>query len=209
MECSRSLEAVIPGVQGRVLAVLAETTAELSLRTLARLAGASAAQASRVLRGLVDLGLVERREVPPSSLFTLNREHVTAPPLLALARAHSVAQDQMRSVAAGLSPSPASIVVFGSFARREADRHSDIDAVMVRPDDVGEDDDAWGDAVAEWSERVRAITGNSVAVIEVSRSEAVERLADGRRPLWAEIAREGIVVHGEPLTRPSRSPHGA
>ena len=42
------VEAVIPGVQGRVLAVLVETTAELNLRTLARLAGVSVAQASRV-----------------------------------------------------------------------------------------------------------------------------------------------------------------
>ena len=43
------VEAVIPGAQGRVLAVLAETTAELNLRTVARLAGVSVAQVSRVM----------------------------------------------------------------------------------------------------------------------------------------------------------------
>ncbi|MFQ5517665.1 MAG: helix-turn-helix domain-containing protein, partial [Acidimicrobiia bacterium] len=62
MNFARPIEAIIPGVQGRVLAVLAETTAELNLRTIARLSEVSLAQASRVLPGLVELGLVERRE---------------------------------------------------------------------------------------------------------------------------------------------------
>ena len=41
MDFVHPIEAVIPGAQGRVLAVLVETTAELNLRTLARLAGVS------------------------------------------------------------------------------------------------------------------------------------------------------------------------
>jgi DNA-binding MarR family transcriptional regulator len=74
----RPLEAIVPGVQGRVLSVLAETTADLNMRTIARLADASLAQASRVLARLVELGVVERRDVPPSSLFRLVRQHVAA-----------------------------------------------------------------------------------------------------------------------------------
>ena len=49
MDFVHPVEAVIPGAQGRVLAVLVDTTAELNLRTIARLAGVSLAQASRVL----------------------------------------------------------------------------------------------------------------------------------------------------------------
>lgn len=60
----RPIEAIVPGAQGRVLAVLAETTAELNLRTIAQLAGISQAQASRLMPDLVALGVVERREVP-------------------------------------------------------------------------------------------------------------------------------------------------
>jgi hypothetical protein len=37
------VQALIPGAQGRILAVLAETTAELNLRTIARLSGVSLA----------------------------------------------------------------------------------------------------------------------------------------------------------------------
>lgn len=85
MDFVHPISAVIPGARGRVLAALVETTAELNLRTLARLSGVSAAQASRVLPGLVELGLVERREVPPSSQFRLVRSHVAARAVLQLA----------------------------------------------------------------------------------------------------------------------------
>ena len=85
MDFVQPIAAVIPGAQGAVLAALAETTAELNLRTLARLSGVSVAQASRVLPGLVELGLVERREVPPSSQFRLVRTHIAARAVLELA----------------------------------------------------------------------------------------------------------------------------
>ena len=71
MDFVRPIEAIVPSAQGRVLAVLVETTAELNLRTIAQLSGVSQAQTSRLLPELVDLGVVERREVPPSSLFRL------------------------------------------------------------------------------------------------------------------------------------------
>jgi DNA-binding IclR family transcriptional regulator len=67
MDFVRPVEAIVPGVQGRVLAVLADTTAELNQRTIAQLAGVSQAQVSRVLPGLVEHGVVQRRDVPPAS----------------------------------------------------------------------------------------------------------------------------------------------
>lgn len=74
MDYTRPVQALIPGVQGRILGVLAETTGQLNLTTISRLAGVSSAQASRVLPELVHLGLVERVEAPPSALFRLMDE---------------------------------------------------------------------------------------------------------------------------------------
>lgn len=54
MDFVRPIEALVPGAQGRVLAVLVETTAELNLRTIAQLAGVSQAQASRLLPDPLD-----------------------------------------------------------------------------------------------------------------------------------------------------------
>ena len=181
-----------------MLAVLAQTTAELNLRAVARLASVSPAQASRVLPGLVELGLVERHEVPPSSLFQLNRENVAAQVLIELARARDTALERMGTAARELPRPPVSVVIFGSFARREADKHSDIDAVIVRPDDIDDDDDNWSGGVEQWRERVRTFTGNPVEVIEVDRAEASEKLASASS-LWRDIARDGVVAHGATL----------
>lgn len=195
MDFVHPVEAVIPGTQGRVLAVLAETTGELNLRRVAGLADVSAAQASRVLPGLVELGLVERREVPPSSLFRLNRENVAAALVIELSRAHDTSIERLGAAALELPLVPASVVIFGSFARREADRHSDIDVLIVRPDGVDEDDDTWAAGVEHWQQRVRAITGNRVEVIETNRAEAAKKLPS-KSPLWRDIARDGVVVAG-------------
>ena len=140
----------MPGAQGRVLAVLAETTAELNLRTIAQLAGISQAQASRLLPDLVALGVVERREVPPASLFRLVPEHVASQVLLALARSTDTVLDEMGRLVEALPQRPVSVIVFGSFARREAVVDSDIDVVVVRPAEVDEDDDAWSASIETW-----------------------------------------------------------
>lgn len=189
------VSAVIPGAQGRVLAVLAETTAPLNLSTLARLAGVSVAQASRVMPGLVELGLVERREIPPSSQFRLIRENVAAQAIIELARSRDAALNQIGSAAADLPLPPVSVIVFGSIARGDADQHSDLDVIIVRPDDVDDDDDGWATSIERWRSEAQAITGNTIEVLEVTQAEARTKLS-GNAQLWRDVARDGIVVHG-------------
>jgi DNA-binding transcriptional ArsR family regulator len=198
MDYVRPIEAVIPGVQCRVLTVLAETTAELNPRTIARLSGVSHAQVSRVLPGLVELGLVERREAPPSSLFRLVLEHIAAGPLITLARARDGVVEEMGCAAAALPIVPVSAIVFGSFAKGEADAESDIDAVFVRPVVVDESDESWADSVDQWRPRIHRVSGNAGEVLEVGSDEISARLSSGR-PVWRDIYRDGLVVHGRSL----------
>ena len=117
MDLVQPVQAVIPGSQGRILAALAETSAELSLRTIARLSGVSIAQASRVMPKLVELGMVERREVPPSALFRLVDEHVASRAVLALGGARRTVLEQVGRAASAVGPPPVSVIRFGSFAR--------------------------------------------------------------------------------------------
>jgi len=194
----RPVEVVIPGVQGRILAVLAETTAELNLRTIARLADVSPAQASRVLPELVTLGLVERREAPPSALFALVEDHVAARAVRALSRSREAVLKELETLAHKVDPSPVSAVVFGSFARGEADAASDLDVVIVRPAGVGEDDEPWVSSVEAWRTAAQRLTGNPVRVLEIDEPEVARRL---RRPtsLWADVIRDGVTVYGSPI----------
>jgi predicted nucleotidyltransferase len=194
----RPIEAVVPGAQGAVLAVLAETTAELNLRTIAQLSGVSQAQASRVLPRLVELGMVERREVPPSSLFRLVSEHVASRTILDLARSPDSVLRHIGEMARGLSLTPVSVIVFGSLARREAGVDSDIDIVVVRPTNLDEDDETWITSVEQLRAAVRRLTGNPVEVLEVDADEAASRLTSPNQ-LWADIRRDGLIVHGASL----------
>src|SRR3954471_2753689 len=122
MDFTRPVQAVIPGAHGRILAVLSQTSAELNLRTLARLSGVSLAHASRVMPALIELGIVERREAPPSALFRFVPESVAARAVTALAGARETVLDEIGGAASALVPAPASVIVFGSFARAEAVR---------------------------------------------------------------------------------------
>jgi predicted nucleotidyltransferase len=198
VDFARPIEALIPGAQGRILAVLAETSAELNLHTLARLSRVSLAQASRVMPGLVDLGLVTRREVPPSALFRLVPDHVAARPLLELARARTTVLQELGRRAATLDPQPVAVVVYGSLARGDSRPGSDIDVLVVRPDGIG-DDAHWHDQLEEWRRQAVELSGNPVELLLVDRDAAARHLRS-RRPLWAAIRREGIVVHGAALT---------
>jgi len=77
--------------------LITRTTAEINLRTIANLAGISSAQASPVLPKLVQLGLVQRREAPPSARFRLARENLGARFLDELAMLRSTAIGEVRA----------------------------------------------------------------------------------------------------------------
>jgi predicted nucleotidyltransferase len=145
----------------------------------------------------VALGIAERREAPPSSLFRFVPDHVAAAAVLALSRSRERALEALGHHAAAMRPAPVSVVVFGSLARADADVASDIDVVIVRRHGVA-DDDTWRATVEAWHGRARSLTGNRVEIVEIAEDDAARRL---RRPsgLWSAVANEGITVFGAPI----------
>lgn len=198
MNFRRPLEVLIPDAQGRILGTLARTAEELSLSTLADLSGVSLAHAARIVPRLVDLGVVERRDMPPAALVRLVPESLATRALVALADLRQTLMDTLRESADTIEPAPVNVTLFGSFARGDDDAASDIDVVVVRPRAIDEDDPAWSESIARWETHVRRISGNAVNRIEVSEDE-VAMLMRSRRPLWRAIAREGIAIRGRAL----------
>lgn len=198
MDFRRSVEAIIPDAQGRVLATLARTTQELSLSALAELSGVSLAHVARVVPRLVELGIVERHDVPPAVLVKLVPEHLASRSILLLADLRHTFLEELRESAQHIDPAPVNVTLFGSFARGEDDTKSDVDVLVVRPTSVEEDDSTWEGSIARWETHVRRISGNAVNRIEASEGE-VSKLMKSRRPLWQTIRREGIVLQGTAL----------
>ena len=191
------VEAVIPGAQGKLLAVFAETTAGLSVRTAARLSGVSLAQTSRILPELATLGILDRTEIPPSTVYQLVEENAASRAIRSLARSRDRVLSELGELAKSMVIPPVSIIVFGSFARGEAGRESDVDIVMVRGSCVDASSE-WSEGLDEWRRSARRLTGNEVEVMEVDEFDVSLRLRS-RRPVWQDIRREGIVVFGKTL----------
>lgn len=188
------VEAVIPGAQGKLLAVFAETTADLSVRTAARLSKVSLAQTSRLLPKLAALGILERADVPPSTLYRLVEDNVASRTIRQLAQARALVLTELGATAKAMPSPPLSIVVFGSFARGDADPKSDLDVLMVHRSGA-EASPEWSEGVERWRHVVHRLTGNEVDVMEVDEQEIGPRLRS-RRPLWRDIRRDGLSVFG-------------
>ncbi len=199
MDYSAPVEALLPGVQGKVLGVLARNHAELSMRAVARLAGVSPQQSSVVLGHLIDLGLVERRDEPPVALVRLSPDNVAAQTVAALASLRQTVLHRLADLAASISPAPASLVVFGSFARAQARAGSDLDVLAVRPAGPPGDGNGWTDSLGAWTDRARRIVGNPINLVEVSADELPELLSRPAPSLWSEIAAEGVLLLGAPI----------
>jgi predicted nucleotidyltransferase len=193
-----TIEALVPGARGQVLAALTRDTSVRTLRQVALAAEVSWSQTAQVVDDLADLGIVERRQTPGATLVRLVPGNVGAELLRSLTDLRVPATDALRRVAASIAPAPLNLTVFGSFARGEARRDSDIDVVAVHPSfKTDGEDNRWYDSVGRWVDEAMAITGNPVNLIDLGGDE----LLNGQQAAeWVEAAvKEGVTLAGRPL----------
>jgi hypothetical protein len=192
---------VSPTLEGDVLVVLAGTTRPLTGREVARLArrGTPPAVAAALTR-LVDQGLVLRDEAGGAYLHTLNRDHLAAPAVLVLAGLRTEMFDRLRAAVAEWDVQPVSAVLFGSAARWDGDAKSDIDILLVRPDDVDEEDERWRGQLERFSDAVHAWTGNEASLIDLSEAD-VPGLVNARPPVLGSLRADAILLAGTPPDR--------
>lgn len=185
---------------------MSRTSTELTMRTVAQLAGVSTQQASVVIGRLVDLGVVERRDVPPASLVRLAADNLAAQAVASVANLRSAVLEHLSALAVEITPAPASLVVFGSFARGEAGSDSDVDVLAVRPPGLSYGADGeWIDSLGLWADQATSAIGNPVNLVEIEAAELRGLLAGPGPSLWHDAARDGVVVAGSPLTEVARA----
>lgn len=95
------------------------------------------------LRRLAKEGVARAEEAGNAYLYTLNREHLTAPALELLADVRVELERRLRAEIKTWEIPPRHASIFGSAARGDGDTRSDIDIFVVRPADVPEDDPGW------------------------------------------------------------------
>ncbi|CAN5684799.1 hypothetical protein BH20ACT23_BH20ACT23_12660 [soil metagenome] len=200
MDFRSPVQAVIPGAQGKILAVLTRAGEPLNLRTVADLAGVSAGQTSRVLGRLVRLGLVHRRDVPPIALFRIQEGNLASQFVLQLTQMRELFLERVATLAQSIEPPPLNVSIFGSMVRDQAGPDSDIDLLVVRAFGTSSDDDLWAKSLGEFEHEVETLAGNPVSVIEITEEEIPELVASGSA-LWQQLRDEGMLLLGVPLSR--------
>ena len=198
MDYLRSIEAVIPGAQGRLLGALARTDGQLTMLSAARIAGVSASQAISILNHLVSLGLVERQYAGRAQLVALARDNEAARCVLRLASLRDSVLARLRVEARLIDPAPASLVLFGSFASGTARAESDVDVLAVRSEGTAADDERWIDSLGRWTDHASRVAGNPVNLIEVG-ADQLPHLLHEPGSVWQAASTDGIVLAGSGL----------
>ncbi len=197
MDVSRPDHIIHSPTDADVVRVLAGTRGPLTGRQVARLVdGGSQTTVHRSLQRLARLGVLDVVEAGRALMYSLNRDHLATPALEQLASMKRRFLAGVEQALSDLDPPPVSATLFGSAARGDGDASSDIDLLIVRPDDV--DQPAWDRQIDAAAERIRRMTGNPVSVHQIARS-GVERLATDRPAIVAELERDAIPVFGEPV----------
>jgi predicted nucleotidyltransferase len=194
---SHPFSTLFPGARGGVLTVLAATEKPLTGRTVASLTQphASLRAVQTALDDLVLNGVVLREHVGRAHLYMLNRSHLAAPAVLGLANMRQELLDRIRTEVSTWAVESEATWMFGSAARGDADAHSDIDLLIVRPDHIDGDDQTWLQQILEISEHVHDWTGNACEILELSVTEL--NAASGRDDrLVTELRRDAVHVTG-------------
>jgi len=193
---NRPFEVVTPTVDGDVLAVLARADAAFTPPQVQELAGRhSVAGVRNALQRLTEQGIVHREQVGRAYIYRLNRDHVAAPHVVALAEAGQEVVQRMREMLASWATQPDYAALFGSAATGKMTTSSDLDVLIIRPTTVEVDGEAsWHDQVDGFTHSCTLWTGNDTRILELSASEVRKGAATDR--VLRAIARDGIHLGG-------------
>jgi hypothetical protein len=197
MDLSSPISTVVPSLDGPVLQVLAEAEQGLSGRQIHKLAGAGSVAGVRlVLQRLAATGLVHVDDVGSSLLYRLNRKHLAAPVVEALAGLRRTLIDRLATEIGSWRIPVVHASVYGAIARRDGDLDSDVDLLLIRPDHL--DEALWEEQVGGLMQTVVDLTGNPAHVFELSRTELADHLAR-EEPILNDWMHPSIQLAGDPL----------
>jgi predicted nucleotidyltransferase len=195
MNLTHPLEVICGSLETKALEVLAGSDAPFSIRQVQRMIGDRSYEGVRkALDRLRRQGLVIAEPIGTALMYRINREHLAAPYVQALATLRQEVFERLKQEIRGWLIKPVYAAVFGSTARRESGADSDVDIFVLRPKRVEPDDPVWQEQLAELSRRASAWTGNDVRILEYDQQE----VTSSRDQVLGEIAGQGIPIAGDP-----------
>ncbi|MDX2969107.1 hypothetical protein [Kribbella solani] len=199
MDLGNPIGTVVPSLDGPVLQVLARADEGLSGRQIHKLAGSGSVAGVRlVLQRLAATGLVHVDDLGNSLLYRLNRQHLVAAIVAQLADLRSTLVARLTDEITRWRIPPVHAGVYGAIARADGDLDSDVDLLLIRPDQHEFEDARWEDQVTRLMQTVVDLTGNAAHIFELSQSELADHLGT-EAPILNDWASPSIHLTGMPL----------
>jgi predicted nucleotidyltransferase len=200
MHVSQPIRSIVPTVDAPVLLVLAGTTRPLSGRRIAALAGASHAAVNAVLARLSQAGVVTADRHGNATLYVGNREHLAWPAIEVLTNLRLATLELLRGTVNAWTLPALCAFTFGSFARRDGDKDSDIDIAVIRDPAAFaatglESEELWAAQLSELRRRVQAGTGNAIQLLDLDTARLSQHV-QVRDPILDNWRRDGIHLAG-------------
>ncbi len=193
MEAQRPLAVVTPTLDGDVLAVFAQADTTFTTGQLHRMLPRFSEDGIRKALGrLSEQGIVSSERAGNAYLYRFNRNHLAAGPILELAQLRVTLLSRIEERIDTWRWPPVYAAVFGSMERGTATTSSDVDLLLVRPDEVA--DNEWDTQVVELAADISKWTGNDARPIEFTASDLVARREER---IFAEVLATGLTVHGQ------------
>ena len=186
-------EILDPSIRLRIVGLLVSLPEkDFTGREIARLLGVSHSNVQRALRVLVEDGLASKKRTGRADVFWANKDHFTFKALRELFKVRRELPERIaRDLLSALREPAISILIFGSYARGEADRRSDVDVLVIAKDRT------------ELENKIGAIEASFARRYGVSLSVKVLSPSDLKRkpvpPYVQMAAKEGVLISGVPI----------
>jgi predicted nucleotidyltransferase len=199
VDIKHPIHAVVPTLDGPVLEVLARTTRPLTGREVHRLARRGSPNGIRLaLARLAEQGVVYAEQRSTAVYYTANRDHLAWPAVETLTSLRRTLLERLRAELESWQPAAIHASLFGSAARGDGDAASDIDLLLVRPDEVAEDESPWAEQVDRLRHHVSIWTGNRCQAFQLDRQRLAEHVR-ANDPLIESWLRDAIPLAGSDL----------
>jgi predicted nucleotidyltransferase len=137
---------------------------------------------------------------PAATLFTFNRDHLAARPVIELAQLASTLVERLKGFIRSWEVQPQHAYLFGSAARQDGDASSDVDILLVHAQGSEEQVNAWTQQVDDLGAKIRLWTGNDAGILDISAVD-LERMQVNGEAILDSWQREGIFLAGVDLAK--------
>ena len=184
MELGHPFRTVTPSLDGEILAVLVRLSDECTAPRIHSIIGEfSESGVRKACARLSAQGIVLQRRVGHADVYQLNREHVAADAVIAIAELRDTFVDRLSAPLGTWQQPCAYAALFGAATRRSMGAKADIDVFIVRPDAIDESDPQWRGQVDSLRARIKDWSGNGTRILEYRERQMQDGLRLSGNPI--------------------------